>query len=203
MIIVPTKIHTYIEVLCNKIVPNKPLQWVAVNPEFGAELNECFFNVAQKVKRDGGSIQHGWCIWERPGLFVEGEFHAVWISPNGDNIDITPKSDQEERILFLPDPDRVFNESTYQRIDNIRMAIKEHPIVEEFLDTIAEYNAWKESCSDPDQPQMMHLDAATAYAYEKKLVYLEKKMTNLPILRNDICRCGSGKKDKKCCKKSS
>lgn len=202
MIIVPRGIHPYVQTLCQKIIAEENPWWVPVKPEFGVQENECFLNVANRVKNEGGKIQHGWCIWERPGFFVEGEFHSIWISPSGEELDITPKADEEEKILFLPDHNRIFDEEKFERIDNIRMAVNKHPIVQKFLDTMAEYNAWKESCSDPNNPQLMNPDSAKVMAYEQKVALLEMQMLELPVGRNDICRCGSGKKDKKCCMKS-
>jgi hypothetical protein len=46
----------------------------------------------------------GWCIWEWPGILLNAEFHACWLSPEGEIIDITPKPDGEKTVLFLPDP---------------------------------------------------------------------------------------------------
>jgi hypothetical protein len=65
----------------------------------------CFIGVADKIKAGGGSICHGWAIWETlPRLFLTAEFHAVWVSPSGELIDITPKPQRENRIVFAPDP---------------------------------------------------------------------------------------------------
>lgn len=78
--------------------------------------NHCFPNVQQKIKMDGGAIQHGWTIWECRQRYVEGEFHAVWISPDGQLKDITPKIDGERHILFIPDPVRVYEG---KRVSNV------------------------------------------------------------------------------------
>jgi hypothetical protein len=44
----------------------------------------CFIGVADKIKTGGGSMCHGWAIWETlPRLFLTAEFHAVWVSPRG------------------------------------------------------------------------------------------------------------------------
>lgn len=45
----------------------------------------------------------GWIIWEDPGLLVEAEFHVVWADPGGNLVDVTPKPDGEQRILFVRD----------------------------------------------------------------------------------------------------
>lgn len=65
----------------------------------------CFIGAADKIKAGGGSISHGWAIWETlPRLFLTAEFHAVWVSPADELIDITPKPQREARIVFAPDP---------------------------------------------------------------------------------------------------
>ena len=35
---------------------------------------------------------------------VEAEFHCVWASPEGDLIDLTPKIEHGDSIIFVPDP---------------------------------------------------------------------------------------------------
>jgi len=79
--------------------------WMDVRPEPYAVPNECFLNVAKKIARDGGFLQHGWVVWYAPGVILEAEFHGVWISPTGEMVDITPH-DGESRILFVPDHQR-------------------------------------------------------------------------------------------------
>ena len=64
----------------------------------------CFDGVMEKTKHDGGGIRLGWVIWEWPNAFLNAEFHAVWIDPLGQLIDITPKPVGEKIILFAPDP---------------------------------------------------------------------------------------------------
>lgn len=57
----------------------------------------------EKVRHDGGAIVFGWTIWEWPKVMLTAEFHAVWESPDGDLIDITPKPQRETSIIFVPD----------------------------------------------------------------------------------------------------
>ena len=63
----------------------------------------CSDGVLQKIRHDGGGIRFGWTIWEWPGVLYTAEFHAVWVSPDGALIDITPKPAKERRIVFVPD----------------------------------------------------------------------------------------------------
>jgi hypothetical protein len=201
MLCSPKVIHQHVIAICRKIGCPTEAVWVDVVPEHDADFNECFFNVSNTIKRKGGSIQHGWCIWENPGLFIEGEFHGVWKTPTGELIDVTPKKDGEAKILFLPDPIRVFDEDTYNRLDNIRLAVSPHPSVQAFLDSAAELQKYKEECSDPLNPKLMRIDTYKLKCYETNMAKAEMAMMHLPIGRNDPCRCGSGVKFKKCCGK--
>lgn len=90
--------------------------FVPVLPEPGCVVAECFFNVMEKVEREGGSIRYGWIIWENPKVWLLGEFHAVWEGPDGELIDITPKADGERRILFQPDGHRVYEFAPVARV---------------------------------------------------------------------------------------
>lgn len=80
----------------------KPIFLKLVQVE-NCRFGDCFGNVENYIKNNGGSVQYGWIIWEIPNLFVEAEFHAVWVNNEGEYIDITPKVDGEKEILFLPD----------------------------------------------------------------------------------------------------
>jgi len=199
MMIAPRTIHSGVRSLCQKIgCIGEPI-WVDVSPDRDGEINECFLNVRKYIGKHGGSIQHGWCIWEKPGLFIEGEFHGVWVSPEGDFLDITPKKENENRILFLPDLNRVFEEKTYKRLDNVRLAISPHPAVQEFLRVAAEFHKFKEDSTTPENPKMMSMNSDELHAHQIRMASAQMAMMQIPIGRNEKCRCGSGKKHKKCC----
>jgi hypothetical protein len=87
-------------------------------------------DVRKHVDRDGGNVQHGWMIWEWPGISVEGVFHAVWRKPEGRLLDVSKKDDGESAILFAPESNRVFSG---QRVYTIRMAIGHDPKIKEWI----------------------------------------------------------------------
>jgi hypothetical protein len=65
---------------------------IPLRPEPWAEFRHCFANVARKVRQAGGSVQLGWLWGLDPadeGLLLAAH-HAVWKSPTGDLLDITP-----------------------------------------------------------------------------------------------------------------
>lgn len=75
--------------------------------EFEPELQSCFFNVWVQINFKGGGFQHGWLIAQDTAKdFIEAQFHAVWVDPNGDYIDVTPRTDGQKRVMFIPDFDR-------------------------------------------------------------------------------------------------
>jgi hypothetical protein len=97
-------------------VSRQQLGLVHHRPEAWAEATHCFENVGRKIAQDGGRAQFGWTFHHRyveripgPGyLFLT--HHAVWHSPNGQMIDVTPYPDPKHHplapggnILFLLD----------------------------------------------------------------------------------------------------
>jgi hypothetical protein len=76
--------------------------------KFDAIEQYCNINCIRKKQLDGGSIQYGWVIWQdRMAGLTEAEFHTVWVDDNGEYHDITPRKDNEKRIMFVPDKTRV------------------------------------------------------------------------------------------------
>lgn len=98
----PSHVTPEILVFCKDLDPTQTPVYVDVRPLRGAIPNDCFFNVEDEVNARGGTVQYGWIIWELPHIILNAEFHAV-LTRNGEMVDITPKSDGEARILFLPD----------------------------------------------------------------------------------------------------
>ncbi|WNO08452.1 hypothetical protein [Teredinibacter sp. KSP-S5-2] len=75
--------------------------------EFSPEIHNCFFNTWVKMKCAGGDMQHGWMIsQDSTKEFIEAQFHAVWINSEGAFIDVTPRPDNEKRVMFVPDHNR-------------------------------------------------------------------------------------------------
>jgi uncharacterized protein YecA (UPF0149 family) len=193
----PQNTHRFVDMLCSRISPGARPARVPVEPDPLARINDCFLNVRQKLSRDGGSIQHGWCIWELPGLFIEAEFHGVWVTPLERMVDITPK--EETEILFLVDHTAVFDEASFSRRDNFRLAIKDHPVVHEFIRIAEERIRFWEAGTLATDPRMVHVDREKDEEFLKRKIELEQRMLNLPMGRNDMCRCGSAEKFKRCC----
>jgi hypothetical protein len=97
-----------IQKLARQIDSKSETKQVPVQPGEGCSPGSCFDNVRAVVRRHGGSTQHGWRMHELAGVYVEGEFHAVWRSPEGFLVDVTPRTDGLTTILFLPDSNAVW-----------------------------------------------------------------------------------------------
>ena len=98
----PQGLTKTVRAFCGEVESGKEPVYVAVDPQANAKENDCFINVERKLTDDGGTCQYGWMIWEWEGVLLEAEFHAIWVSPDGKRLDVTPKTDHEARILFLP-----------------------------------------------------------------------------------------------------
>ena len=104
--------------------------YVEHSPEAYAQVNECFPAMDRKVQECGGKVHYGWQLWEWPGVFLEAEFHAVWLSPENELLDITPKHFKVEKILFLPDPSM---RDEGKQVNNIRVPLSDNPITRDFI----------------------------------------------------------------------
>lgn len=128
----PSRLSSEIRELCARISKEEPV-FVNVSPQAGAQIDQCFWNVRDTVRKLGGKKIFGWCIWEYADLFWEAEHHSVWLKPSGGLIDVTPKKDNEPRILFLPDKKAGYNFKEPKQRPNIFQASKPVAQIEKFL----------------------------------------------------------------------
>lgn len=112
------------------VVPGGAASYMTVQPEAGAIEKECFPNVEAKIARAGGRMLCGWQLWEWPHVMVEAEFHAVWLSPAGQMVDITPKPGNENTVLFVPNARLRPTEVT---VDNVRLPIRDDDLIRHFI----------------------------------------------------------------------
>lgn len=187
----PESINENVNRLCDEIGTGTQPVYVPVSPERGLSADACFKNVQAKVKKDGGSLQHGWIIWEAPEKLIEAEFHAVWVSPEGELIDITPKPDGETQILFVPDNKRVYEN---EPVDNFRLALSDDPEVQRIMQQSEQMFALRQKYNQNGEVKIPAREL-------KKLnsQFVEQRVAPPTVGRNDPCSCGSGKKFKKCC----
>lgn len=194
----PNRISDAIRSLCSEISPRHEPVFLDVRPEPDAQPIECFHNVNAKVARDGGSILYGWAIWEWPRVFVEAEHHAVWTDGRV-TLDVTPHVPATTRILFLPDPTKVYDYEGNRRAINVKRATGKSPAVQRWLAADDRLHRYIE---DSSIGRLATMDAVT---YER--LKGDKRRFHVEILldlarttgRNDPCFCQSGLKFKKCC----
>jgi hypothetical protein len=98
----PPTITLQIEAFAASLCSEKPIRLPVKSDPFGL-YGWCAYGVSEKVRADGGNVGFGWTIWEWPRVLLTAEFHAIWIAPNGDAADITPKPHGEREIVFVPD----------------------------------------------------------------------------------------------------
>ena len=98
----PDEITPWIRTALLRIAPAEPVV-IDVSPEPGARANSCYQNVRRIARLRGGRMEEGWLVWDGGrGRYLKCVHHAVWKSPDGRLIDMTPTDDA--RNLFLPDP---------------------------------------------------------------------------------------------------
>lgn len=116
---------------CATISPHAPF-YVPVAPAGHAKVAYCFDNSVAQAAAEGGEAAYGWAIWRWPGRWFEAEHHAVWRRPDGSLLDVTPQLGDPARILFLPDPEAVFDPTTYRR--NVMAPDAGNPLAAEYID---------------------------------------------------------------------
>jgi len=119
----------FLKELLKLINSDHPLRTVRVQLEPGAKINNCYYNVPDKVKRDGGNSIYGWAIW-CDQYICESEMHAVWESPAGELIDITPRPNHFIEIRFVQVDGFIYSG---QPVDNIRLNMTENEVVDDWI----------------------------------------------------------------------
>lgn len=80
------------------------LKYTCVSPDYRARY--CLDNCELEHKRSGCQIVYGWIIWEEiKRACIVAEFHGV-VKLQGELIDITPRVDGEDTVLFVQDGSR-------------------------------------------------------------------------------------------------
>lgn len=193
---VPETIDKNVHRLAQKVGSRETPIYIDVITESCAIKNECIVAVEEKIKRDNGSRQLGWRIWEMPGVFIEAEFHVVWISPDGMLIDIEPKTEQIKKILFIPDSKVKYDG---RRIDNIRLNISGNRLVDDFIRISVAIERFKDK-GERSYQRVITLSENEARIYNNLMKFrvMLLHMINNNGTRNSPCLCGSGKKYKHC-----
>ena len=197
----PQRISDEIRRFCRDVVPNSEPQFIDVAPEPDANVNDCVCIVARHVEKHGGQQLLGRQILEWPGVMLEAEFHAVWRDEAGRLLDLTPKERLVERILFLPDPNAVYEG---RQVNSIRRPVSGDAAVQDFIfaldakyelenrgDRAFRHGEIRFRGDEADEYEVVQRRIGRAYA---------RILSSLaPSPRSDDpCPCGSGKKFKRC-----
>ncbi len=198
--VTPAELGSSVRSLCVGINPSAEPFYVDVAPKAGEPPNECFHVVNRHIQEYGGNAVIGWSIWELPSVFVEAEFHAVWRSPQGDHLDISPKNTPTRRILFLPDPSKVYQGSP---LDNQRRAISAAPELRAFFEALeAKYEIMNRGGRALEHGEITFVgrEAAEYESIEQAISELGLRVFSLypEVSPYSPCLCGSGKKAKWC-----
>jgi hypothetical protein len=128
--LLPDKANESIKIMLSKLNISTEPVIVDIVAEPDAEYGNCFVNVLNRVKRNGGAVVHGWQFCEYPYM-IEAEFHAVWKSPYACLLDITPSIDPNaKQILFVADKSRSFQG---EPVDNARLNTTTNELVDDII----------------------------------------------------------------------
>ena len=165
-----------------------------VEKEKGFKVDDCFPNVLKKVKKDGGSAQYGWQIWESKH-YIEAEFHCVWKDKRNAFRDFTPKSGGDKQIMFIPIDNKKWE---MEVVPSKRISICDNEIVDCLLSVLAKRDIayQKTSRANPNGTEgFMALEMQEMFLECQQLL---QSMLILNKESGDNCLCGSGKIFKTC-----
>lgn len=127
-----------IDKLIDKLQVEFEHEMVPVQVESYSREKQCYSNVEEKVKRDGGRIHYGWSVHFTSGIIIEAERHAVWENDDEELICVTPHPSNHNEVIFISDDVPVDPDL---QIDNVRMNITNNPLVDDWIylcDTIGQ-----------------------------------------------------------------
>ena len=182
----PIKMDEDLERLCALLVPGAAPVLVPIRPWGHALPGECFANVERYAEGHGGRRLLGWRLLRWANIMVECEAHAIWESPDGELLDVTPYTQSES--LFLNDPSMKF---TGYRIIGKHLTLTESPLVAELMWVQTQIDSCVEG-TPADKPA-----SGPEPLVIRKMQILNALKVN--VSRNDPCPCQSGMKFKKCC----
>lgn len=192
--ITPPQITRHIRQLIQRVVPGGVASYMTVQPEVEALEKECFPNVEAKIARAGGRMLCGWQLWEWPRVMVEAEFHAVWLSPEGQMVDLTPKPHHETTVLFVPDARRRYSGAT---VDNVRLPVRDDQLIRHFIGVSEAITRVLSRGIPAAAPGEVSVPAHEIEPLQQAHQFLGHALLS-GLRDHQPCLCGSGSKYKRC-----
>ena len=127
--IIPISADADILAFCQYLVPEVKPILVPIQPWSKSRSSECFDNVERYTLKYGGQRLLGWRPMRWANIKVEAEANAIWRSPAGELLDITPC--EQSASLFLPDSNMIYNGYPH---GNVRQALTASPLVATLID---------------------------------------------------------------------
>ncbi|MEY3498429.1 MAG: hypothetical protein RL308_98 [Bacteroidota bacterium] len=174
---------------------NNPIL-VPVKVEEYSKPDNCFFNVKEKVSKDKGEIIYGWKLYQTQ-LLLEAERHAVWKSPLGELIDISPDSANSNSIVFIQEDNGWIYNGYYS--DNVRVNITNNPLVDDFIllsETVTKLYQTGKRESEYGVSLLEPVHKLIIFFEQDKV--LRQQFILSGNSTNDVCYCGSTLKYKDC-----
>ena len=192
--VTPRSLNKHVQRLCRHMRLTALPVRLTVSRPCDCEPGECFPNVERLIAREGGAIQYGWLLWERPGVMVEAEFHAVWRDSRGALREVTGSSENEPEVLFVPDDSRRYEG---RRVDNVRLAVRDDRLVRDFIWCAEE---WFRVTNKGDRASVHGEVPIPKFELDHfvETMGIAGEMLNAGMRGTDQCICGSGKKYIRC-----
>jgi hypothetical protein len=196
MVTTPKQITQEIRDLIKKLNIEGDPSYIQIKVDNGSKFKDCFKNVNDKIDKEQGTKILGWQIWELP-FMIEAEFHAIWKSPNGQLIDITPKPINEELILFIEDTKAGY---VGQQVDNVRLNITANGLVDDYIELYKAKFRIENKGERANQLGQIYIRGHDAEILDTiyKFINGVRGMIEAGASRNSLCFCSSNTKYKHC-----
>lgn len=186
---VPLVVSEEILAFASELSPGNQPVYLEPQPTPGSDPIDCFSNVDRAIAAGQGTAAYGWTIWLVPNIALVAKHYAVWRTPDGEIVDVTPS--KSPRVLFLRDGLATFEGG---RRSHVYHALTRNPLAHEWIRRVAAIDALKIQFGD----SIPKADYKKAVGDDEFWLELGHHVV-ANRGRNDPCFCGSGKKYKHCC----
>jgi len=203
---IPVEINDNVKALINVLNTDSDPIRLKIKPEPYAQVAQYIPAVKQKIREAGGKGMYGWSIWHHPlFLMLEAEFHAVWVSPEDELVDITPRPLELgfDEILFLPCPNFKYPGHLVNSVF-LNVSDPNNRLVDDLIATFnTHYRLQNEGKLAYQEDVTVPREAMLPLANLQGMI---SEMVTHGKTRNSICHCSDGRthgyKFKRCCGKN-